>query len=72
MILELGGSTGEGNGYPLQYSGLENPTDYTSTGLQSQSSMTDSHFTVSQIPFQALIHINSLMFKITLRNSVPL
>ena len=23
----LGRSTGEGNGYPLQYSGLKNPTD---------------------------------------------
>ena len=26
-IHELGGSLGEGNGYPLQYSGLENSTD---------------------------------------------
>ena len=26
-VLELGRSTGEGNGYPLQYSGLKNPTD---------------------------------------------
>ena len=25
LIPELGGSPGEGNGYPLQYSGLENP-----------------------------------------------
>ena len=24
----LGRSPGEGNGYPLQYSGLENPMDY--------------------------------------------
>ena len=34
MILELGGSPGEGSGDPLQYSGLEHPTDYTSTGLK--------------------------------------
>ena len=27
----LGRSPGEGKGYPLQYSGLENPTDYTYT-----------------------------------------
>ena len=27
LIPELGGSPGEGNGYPLQYSGLENPMD---------------------------------------------
>ena len=26
-IPELGRSPGEGNGYPLQYSGLENPMD---------------------------------------------
>ena len=26
-VLELGRSIGEGNGYPLQYSGLKNPTD---------------------------------------------
>ena len=27
LILGLGRSPGEGNGYPLQYSGLENPMD---------------------------------------------
>ena len=27
LIPELGRSPGEGNGNPLQYSGLENPTD---------------------------------------------
>ena len=27
LILGLGGSPGEGNGYPLQYSCLENPMD---------------------------------------------
>ena len=29
LILGLGGSPGEGNGYPLQYSSLENSMDYT-------------------------------------------
>ena len=29
LIPGLGRSPGEGNGYPLQYSGLENPMDYT-------------------------------------------
>ena len=28
LIPGLGRSPGEGNGYPLQYSGLENPKDY--------------------------------------------
>ena len=32
-ILELGISPGEGNGYPLQYSGLENSMDYTVHGV---------------------------------------
>ena len=29
----LGRSPGEGKGYPLQYSGLENPMDYTVHGV---------------------------------------
>ena len=29
LIPGLGRSPGEGKGYPLQYSGLENPMDYT-------------------------------------------
>ena len=32
-IPELGRSPGEGNGYPLQYSGLENSMDYTVHGV---------------------------------------
>ena len=38
----LGRSPGEGKGYPL-YSGLENPMD----GSQSQTRLSDSHFTTS-------------------------
>ena len=33
-ILGLGRSPGEGKGYPLQYSDVENSTDYTVIGLQ--------------------------------------
>ena len=33
-VPELGRSLGEGKGYPLQYSGLENPRDCMSMGLQ--------------------------------------
>ena len=29
LILGLGGSPGEGKGYPLQYSGMENSMNYT-------------------------------------------
>ena len=39
-IPELGRSPGEGNGYPLQYSGLENSMDY-SMGSQSQTQLSD-------------------------------
>ena len=35
MIPGLGGSPGEGNGKPLQYSCLGNPMDMESDGLQS-------------------------------------
>ena len=39
----LGRSPGEGKSYPLQYSGLENPMDYTVTNSQRQ--LTNFHFT---------------------------
>ena len=32
LILSLGRSPGEGKAYPLQYSGLENPMDYSPRG----------------------------------------
>ena len=35
LILESGGSPGEGNGSPLQYSCLENPMEEEPGGLQS-------------------------------------
>ena len=34
----MGRSPGEGNGYPLQYSGLENPIDRRASRLQSMGS----------------------------------
>ena len=42
----LGRSPGEGKGYPLQYSGLENSMDCTVHGVaKSQTQLSDSHFT---------------------------
>ena len=42
LIPGLGGSPGEGNGYPLQYSGLENSTEYTYTvGGRKESDTTE-------------------------------
>ena len=41
----LGISPGEGNGYPLQYSGLENSMDYIVHGVtNSQTQLSNFHF----------------------------
>ena len=41
----LGRSPGEGKGYPLQYSGLENSMDYIVHGVaKSQTRLSDLHF----------------------------
>ena len=40
-ILGLGRSPGEGKGYPLQYSGLENSMDYTVYGVTKSWDMTE-------------------------------
>ena len=41
----LGRSPGEGNGYPLQYSGLENSMDCVVHGVaKSQTQLSDFHF----------------------------
>ena len=45
-ILGLGRSPGEGNGNPLQYSGLENPMDRGAWWLQSLGSQSVGHFTL--------------------------
>ena len=44
LIPELGRSLGEGKGYPLQYSGLENSTDCIVHGVaKSQTGLSDFH-----------------------------
>ena len=44
-IPRLGRSFGEGNGYPLQYSGLEDNMDYTAHGVaKSWSQLSNFHF----------------------------
>ena len=48
----LGRSSGEGKGYPLQYSGLENSMDCIAHGIaKSQTRQSDFHFT-------SLLHVN--------------
>ena len=45
LISGLGRSPGEGNSYPLQYSGLENSMDYIVHGVaKSQTRLRDFHF----------------------------
>ena len=45
LIPGLGRSPGEGNGYPLQYSGLENSMDCIVQGVaKSQTQLRDFHF----------------------------
>ena len=47
-IPELGRSTGEGIGYPLQYSSLENSMDYITHGVtKSQTQLSNFHFHLS-------------------------
>ena len=44
-ISRLGGSPGEGKGYPLQHSGLENSMDYVAHGLaKSRTLLGNFHF----------------------------
>ena len=46
LIPGLGRSPGEGKGYPLQYSGLENSMDCIVHGVaESQTRLSDCHFT---------------------------
>ena len=46
----LGRSPGEGKGYPLQYSGLENSIDCIVHGVtKSQTQLSDFHFTLMYI-----------------------
>ena len=46
LILGLGRSSGEGKGYPFQYSGLENSGDFIVHGVaKSQTQLSDFHFT---------------------------
>ena len=46
LIPGLGRSLGEGKGYPLQYSGLENSVDYIAYGVaKSWTRLRDFHFT---------------------------
>ena len=51
-ILGLGRYPGEGNGYPLQYSGLENSMDCIVHGVsKSRTQLSDFHYLLKKIVF---------------------
>ena len=55
--LGVGKSPGEGNGYPLQYSGLENSVDCIVHGVaKSQTRLSDLHFHFLSLLLNYLIH----------------
>ena len=62
LIPGLGRSPGEGKGYPLQYSGLENSRDYTVHGVsKSRTQLSNFHFT--SFKSKLLVIALSLKFK---------
>ena len=51
FIPGLGRSPGEGKGYPLQYSGLENSMDYTVHGVtKSRTQLSDFYSLTGRLP----------------------
>ena len=63
-IPELGRSPGEGKGYPLQYSGLENSIDYIVHGVaKSQTRLNDFHF---HFQIHIYVWLGSFMFPETI------
>ena len=58
LIPGLGRSPGEGTGYPLQYSGLENSMDCTVHGVaKSQTQLSDFHFHFSLMQGHRLLEM---------------
>ena len=56
----LGRSPGEGKGYPLQYSGLENSMDSIVHGVaKSRTWLSNFHFQVSSLPLSLSLLLNS-------------
>ena len=63
MILGLGRSPGEGNGYPLQYSGLENSMDYIVHGVaKSRTQLSDFHSLI--LTQTAFIYVSNIFLLI--------
>ena len=60
LISELGRSPGEGNGYPRQYSGLENFMDY-SPWSRRVAGLSDLHFTSLKIDWFDLLAVQGTL-----------
>ena len=59
----LGRSPGEGKGYPLQYSGLENSMDCIVHGIaKSQTQLSDFHFTLKCSTFSSVTPVGVRLF----------
>ena len=72
LIPGLGRSPGEGNGYSLQYSGLENSMDGTVHGVtKSQTQLSDFQFQRREyfINYQIKKHVNFQMFNLDLEKA---
>ena len=58
----LGRSTGEGKGYPLQYSGLENPMDCIVHGVsKSQTWLSNFHFHFTLCKRKIAVHLDKYL-----------
>ena len=56
MIPGLGSSPGEGKGYPLQHSGLENSKDYTVRGVaKGGTQLSNFHFTFTSLGYTFVV-----------------
>ena len=65
LIPGLGRSPGEGKGYPLQYSGLENSMDYIVHGvIKSQTRLSNCHF-------HHFKWVNSIVCELCLNRGLP-
>ena len=70
----LGRSPGEGNGYPLQYSGLENSMDCIVHGVpKSQTPLSDFHFHITLNSYSTIeanllkeVQIKNKIFKLSI------
>ena len=62
----LGRSPGEGKGYPLQYSGLENPMDYIVHGVtKNRTQLSDFHWWLTAHIYLPVLEFRSPKIKVS-------